>query len=72
MSMESEVKRLWPAATIEDGWNIGGRRYFRVTIKPGRYAYGIQKRWAWRSAWDAITQDEELCKGAGSPGEKGA
>jgi hypothetical protein len=60
MTSEEKVKKLWPGARIE---REDGRRW-RVTIKPGRYTYGIQKRWAWREALDSITQDDELSKGA--------
>lgn len=70
MTSEQKVKRVWPDAKIQDlGPKYGMRPRFRVIIKPGRYAYGRMKSWAWKSAWESIVQDEELCKGAQpSPG----
>jgi hypothetical protein len=63
MTSEQKVRQVWPNATIE--WNEranGG--CWMVTLKPGRYCFGRQKTWAWRNAWDSITQDDELCHGA--------
>jgi hypothetical protein len=70
MTSEEKVKQLWPEAMIQrvclGGWR-SKRFQFMVTIKPGRFTYGRMKKWAWKSAWDSITQDEEL---SASPGEK--
>jgi hypothetical protein len=74
MTSEQKVKRLWPDAKIEDMGRDDGARprpRFRVTITPGRYAYGRMKSWAWTSAWIGITQDEELSKGAGPGAQEG-
>ena len=63
MTSEEKVKQLWPDATMDRVEVKWGVHNFRVTIKPGRYAYGRTKPQAWKAAWESITQDEELSKG---------
>ena len=64
MTSEQKMRKYFPGAEI-DKMNIasGGRvaNHYRVTIMPGRYAYGRMKSWAWKSAWESIIQDIELC-----------
>ncbi len=65
MTSEQMVKMLFPDATIgkeQSGYGRDGQ--FKVTIKPGRYAYGRMKSWAWKSALESIQQDKELMGGA--------
>lgn len=67
MRAQEKVLALFPEAYITrealNGWRSHAYHY-RVTIKPGRYAYGRMKSWAWKSAYNSITQDAELSKGA--------
>ena len=60
----ANVKSFWPDAICEK--QKGPGKYFpeyRVTIRKGRYAYGSTIEKAWANAFDAIVQDDELCRG---------
>ena len=60
MKYEQRVKKLVPGAFLED--STLRRERFCVTIKPGRYAYGRMKSWAWKNAYESIIQDSEFLK----------
>lgn len=63
MTSEEMVKELWPEARVKR-WTWREKRRFRVVIKLGRISYGETMAEAWDNAWRAITQDDELSKGA--------
>lgn len=67
MTSEQKVKRLWPKAEIRRETvgpsRYGMQRHYRVIITLGRYAYGKTPTRAWKSAWESITQNDDLSKG---------
>lgn len=64
MKSQDKVLKLFPNAFVERGDFGRSTPKFRVTIKPGRYAYGRLKSWAWVAALESIQEDNELSKGA--------